>query len=788
MTQHKARIARVGNQIKGEAPAHLRLLHVEDRESDASLIQRILEKGGRNVRAERVEDAAEMRAALARQSWDIIICDYSLPEFDAPAALHILHESGLDIPFIVVSGAIGEDIAVGMMRQGAHDYLMKDNLARLPVAVEREIAEARVRMERKQAQGALRENEALLRAVCDNTADYIVLKDAAGRIAFANPAALHAIGKSACEVIGQTDLALFSDKALASAIIENDRHVMEHGVTATVEETMQTPEGVRTFHSTKAPWMDDNGQVVGVVAISRDVTERKRVQEELLRSEQRERQRANELAAIMDALPLTTFISRDPECRTIMGSRRTYETLRLNAGTNLSKSACGTGKFRITRGGVDVPPEDLPMQLAARTCRAVENYCCEFVLEDGICRQMLGNAVPLLDADGKSRGSVGAFTDVTEFKQVEARLREAQRLESIGLLAGGIAHDFNNILTAVTGNIGLAMDELCPGCHIDSFLNVAIESAQRAAGLTRELLAYAGKGAFVKKPVSVSAAGSDAVKSVRASATKNIQIHTDFAAALPPVMMDPGQMSQLFNNLILNAAEAIDPSREGEVKVSACLDDGFIRIVVQDNGAGMDDTVKSQMFEPFFTTKFVGRGLGLAAVNGIVQACGGSIAVESELGRGSRFEVRLPVFHPAPVTAGKKPCIPPQPAGAGDAVLIVDDEPSIRKLIGRFLKKHGIPCLEASSGQEAIEWVKMHGSSIRAIVLDVVMPGMTGDEALLEILQMQPHIRVVVSSGYNQAEVSRQFTGLEVYSFLPKPYTGEQLLGHILPAVVLTSK
>jgi signal transduction histidine kinase len=345
----------------------LSILLVEDTEGDAALIQRVLEKAGQAVRLERVDDATTMRAALAKQSWDAIICDHRLPQFDAHAALKLLHEMGFDIPFIVVSRAIGEDVAVGLMKLGAHDYLMKGNLARLPVAMDREIREARRR-----------------------------------------------------------------------------------------------------------------------------------------------------------------------------------------------------------------------------------------------------------------------------------QFREAQRRQSIGLLAGGIAHDFNNILTAVSGYISLALDDVSPGCRVDSLLRSALKSAGRASRLTLELLAYSGEGALAIQPVSASATAGEAVQQLRALTPATVDIQTGLADSLPRVMMDPGQMRLVFANLILNAVEAIGETKPGVVQVATSLHGDFIRIVVSDTGSGMDEATKQQMFEPFFTTKFVGRGLGLAAVDGIVRTLGGNIVVDSEIGRGTRIEVLLP--------------------------------------------------------------------------------------------------------------------------------------------------
>jgi CheY-like chemotaxis protein len=305
----------------------------------------------------------------------------------------------------------------------------------------------------------------------------------------------------------------------------------------------------------------------------------------------------------------------------------------------------------------------------------------------------------------------------------------------------------------------------------------------RAAGLTRQLLVFAGKGAVAKERVSAAVIGTEAARQLRAATPNHIDIQTDLEETLPSVIMDPVQMHQIFTSLILNAVEAIGAGKRGHVKVSASLNNGFIRIAVSDNGSGMDETVKSRMFEPFYTTKFVGRGLGLAAVDGIVRNLGGRIAVDSKIGRGTCVEIDLPAESPMLVKVQPASEAAFQPANGAGAVLIVDDEASIRALAAALLEKVGITYFEASSGLEAIDRVRMHGRSIRAMLLDVTMPGLRGDEILQAIHELHPHIQVIVTSGYSEFELSRQFEGLKVRAFLTKPYTRKQLLEHVLPAV-----
>jgi signal transduction histidine kinase len=369
--------------------------------------------------------------------------------------------------------------------------------------------------------------------------------------------------------------------------------------------------------------------------------------------------------------------------------------------------------------------------------------------------------------------------DVRERLRAEQSLREASRLESIGALAGGVAHDFNNILTVVTGNLSLVLDE--PGASSETRANLssALQACERAAGLTRQLLAYAGKTNAVRRPVSVSAVARDTIRLLRRSVAAQIEIRQELADDLPSIEIDPSQLQQVFSSLILNASEAIIDDRPGVITVRTALDEGGVRIEVEDNGCGMNEETRKRIFEPFFTTKFTGRGLGMAAVQGIVRSSNGRIAVESKAGEGTRVRVWLPGAAAEPMP----PAQPTAPAGGASAVLIVDDEEAIRRMTAAILRKRGITVYEAGSGREAIECFRANRAAIRVMVLDLTMADLSGDEALPEIARLRPDLHVIVSSGHSDAEVRRHFTSPQCRAFLPKPYTGAQLMELILPAL-----
>lgn len=382
--------------------------------------------------------------------------------------------------------------------------------------------------------------------------------------------------------------------------------------------------------------------------------------------------------------------------------------------------------------------------------------------------------------------------DITERKQFDQQFQQTARLESLGILAGGIAHDFNNLLAGILGNAGLALGEAPPNTSYQNALKHIVHASQRASELTRQMLAYAGKGRMNFEPLDLSAMVREIGKLVESSIPKSVELKFELAPDLPLVDADAGQMQQVVMNLVINAAEAIGEGRRGQVRVSsrseelraedlharyssAGLSAGrYVILQVEDNGSGMEEHVRSRIFEPFFTTKFTGRGLGLAAVQGIVQGHRGAIQVTSSPGKGSSFEMLLP---PSDVV---KSAPPPEPAaselrGTG-LVLVVDDEPVVLQTAAAILKHNGYQVLTAANGELGVEAVREHQGSLAAVILDLTMPVMGGEEALKRLKQIAPSLPVILSSGYDPSQVMSSLRNLEIAAFLRKPATVSEML------------
>jgi PAS domain S-box-containing protein len=424
------------------------------------------------------------------------------------------------------------------------------------------------------------------------------------------------------------------------------------------------------------------------------------------------------------------------------------------------------------------------------------------VWPDGSVRWVSSSGRVYFEGEGDARRAirfVGVNMDFTDRKQAEENLHLTQKLESIGLLAGGIAHDFNNLLVGVVGNASLAQDMLPCGSPAAEILKGIVQAGEQAAHLTRQLLAYAGKGRFLLASVNLSELVQETSTLLQSLISKKIALQLQLEPGIAAVLSDPSQMQQIFMNLALNASEAIGSGAgivsvaTGEVDIDAAyirtglegwvIEPGrYVFLEVRDTGCGMDAATKARIFDPFFTTKFQGRGLGLAAVGGIVRAHRGAIKVTTAPGSGSSFRVLLPVM--AAGAARSQPVADRKEDLQGHGtLLIVDDEPVVRELAKRCLERQGYNVLVAENGQTAIDIVRSEGHRIQLVVLDLGMPGMSGEETLPHLRALQPDLDVIVSSGYSETETLRLFRGARVSGFIQKPYTVRDLAREVKSAL-----
>ncbi|HVZ89303.1 MAG TPA: response regulator [Polyangia bacterium] len=403
------------------------------------------------------------------------------------------------------------------------------------------------------------------------------------------------------------------------------------------------------------------------------------------------------------------------------------------------------------------------------------------------------------EADGTVISMFGTIQDVTDRRQLESKVLQAQKLESLGLLAGGIAHDFNNLLTIILSNVTLASADLSPDSPAGTHLLDIELAARRAADLARQMLAYSGRGRFVVQPLSLNDLVREMGDLLAVSINKKVTVSYHLGSDLPAVSGDASQLQQVVMNLITNANEAIG-DREGTIALGTGLVETdleidavpggserlkpgrYVFLEVRDTGAGMSAETLARIFDPFFTTKFTGRGLGLAAVQGIVRGHRGGLSLASQLGRGTAFRVLLPA-----VTAPARAIGPDQRGTVGwkgqGLVLLVDDEAQVRDVARRMLERHGFQVVTAGDGLEALEMFRRHRADVRLALVDLTMPRMDGESCFRELRRLSPTLKVLLVSGYSEQEVAGRFAGDNPAGFVQKPFTAATLIPYVRAAL-----
>jgi two-component system, cell cycle sensor histidine kinase and response regulator CckA len=528
----------------------------------------------------------------------------------------------------------------------------------------RDLFDANLRLERQA--DALEQSEARWRTYIEQASDLVIVLDTEGRLVSANRATCETLGYSRDELLGRLAFDLCEPDQRASAA-EMIRHIMAGGRIDQVELRARTRLGDAVVLELRGRTLREHGHIVGTFHIGRDITARRRAEDERARN----------------------------------------------------------------------------AELRERT--------------------------------------------ESERRELEARVQQAHKLESLGRLAGGIAHDFNNLLMAILGNIDVALDLLPDGSPARDSLIAAGRASGRATELTRQMLAYAGRGKFSVELFDASELVTGMADMLRASVSKKVQLTFDLARGLPSIRGDVSQVRQVVMNLVVNASEAL-ADRDGEVRVSTsaafydrpqlaaawsgeALPEGrYVRIDVSDTGPGMDEETVARIFDPFFSTKFTGRGLGLAVVQGIVRGHGAAVKVDTRPGAGTAFQVLFPaesITHAFARDLGQGV----SSSGFG-TVLLVDDEESVRQSARAMLERLGYSVIEAPDGREAVALFEANRTAVRCVLLDLSMPRVDGEEALRLLRLVDRRVRVVVSSGYGEQEANRRLADDEPPAgFIQKPYT-----------------
>jgi PAS domain S-box-containing protein len=459
------------------------------------------------------------------------------------------------------------------------------------------------------------------------------------------------------------------------------------------------------------------------------------------------------------------------------------------------------GKYEAFAKSIHPADKDRVEQAITRSLNDPNvRYECEYrmIRPDGSEHWIYTRGHVRRDDRERAIAMLGAAIDITSRKQAEAervamerKLQDTQKLESLGILAGGIAHDFNNLLTGVLGNASLAQMDLPKSSPVQSSLKQIEQSALRAADLCRQMLAYSGKGRFVVQRVNLSHLVEESLALLLVSISKDATLKMNLASPLPCVSADATQLRQILMNLVMNASDAIgDRSGIIEVKTGVIQADAaylasthlspvlpagpYVFLEVRDTGSGMDLETQKLIFDPFFTTKFTGRGLGLAAVLGIVRGHQGALKVTSEIGHGSTFTLLLPKAEGDPEEIAAPQSQPDEWRGKG-RVLVIDDEETVRNISTQMLKSMGLECVAAVNGKQGLDLFAEHPDAFDAVLLDLTMPKMDGAETLVQLRRLKPKIPVILMSGYNEQEAVGKLGDHNMTEFIQKPFQREGL-------------
>ncbi len=632
----------------------------------------------------------------------------------------------------------------------------------------------------ERAEEALRFERSLLRTLIDNIPDSIYSKDMSCRKTLANLAEVRNLRvHSEAEILGKNDFELYP-KELAEGFFADDQFVLRTGQPVlNREECIYDENGEKRWLLTsKLPLRDKEGRTIGLVGIGRDITERQRAEDQL-----------RKLSLAVEQSPASIVI-------TDTQGNIEYVNPKFTRVTGYTMEEVRGKTPRILKSGETSTDEYKRMW---KTIAAGKDWRGEFhnKKKNGELFWEMASISPVKNQDNVIVNFVAVKEDITERKQVEEVLRNAQKMESIGTLAGGIAHDFNNLLNAILGQSTLALNKISKESPAKDHIEKSIKAAERAADLTRHLLAYSGKGKFVTEEIDLNRLVEENIQILEVSVPKTVQLLFDLSSPSPHIQGDVGQIQQVIMNLIINAGEAIAPNpgyitvRSGEVELKendieywtytlAPLQPGtYASLRVNDTGNGIKPEVLARIFDPFFTTKFTGRGLGLAAVLGIVRGHHGGLRIESEEGKGTEFEVIFPLVNAPAITGEPEMKAGTTVNGEGKTVLVIDDEPSILELLKDVFTDANFKVIEASNPMEGIDLYRQNQHAIVMVVLDYSMPGMDGKTTFEKLVKIDTNVKVLLCSGYSEEEMKSAFGNIRPNGFIKKPYKPIELLENV---------
>ena len=746
--QDKISSEKSAGTMSGDSPKRLSILLLEDVETDAELIQRELCKADISLSTRCVQTREDFIKALQDFVPDAILSDFSMPQFNAMEALQLLREQPRDIPFILVTGSQSEEVAVDCMKLGADDYILKATLKRLPSALLNAVQKHKNERERFRALLALQRSEEQFRSLIENALDIILVLKPDGTLHYVSPS-IRILGYKPEELAGKNLLSFVyaDDEREVSEVLNS---VLHHpGQAKTFEFLIRHSTGSLRVLEAIGKQIQIDGKNPGIVLNARDVTDRKQTE------------------VAIEKLAAFPRLNPNPIFEMAANGRLTY----------FNKAAEEMAKLI----GKEKPSEILPDEINSivQECLLTgKNNLCRETKVDG--RILSWSFFPIIASQ-----VVHCYaTDITERLNLEAQLRQSQKMESVGQLAAGVAHDFNNLLTIIQGYTSLVLERKNLEPDIADPLKQVAVASERAANLTRQLLMFSRKQVMQPQELDLNEVIDNVTQFLRRILGADIVLHFNYSPDLPAIYADSGMIEQIIMNLAVNTRDALP--RGGQLSVGTCAVQineahvqanaearigNFVCLRFSDNGSGISPEVLPRIFEPFFTTKEVGKGtgLGLATVYGIVKQHQGWIEVFTKENEGTTFRVYLPVVDRPAQSIGQSGT--EKIAGGNERILVVEDEPELRALVSEILKDYGYKVFEAANGPEAIPIWQECAGEIDLLLTDMVMPGnITGRELAEKLKAQKPGLKVIYTSGYSVETIGKDFSFKRGLNFLQKPY------------------
>jgi two-component system, cell cycle sensor histidine kinase and response regulator CckA len=756
----------------------LRVLIAEDNPDDLELTLRALKRSGLELDVETVSTRSDFVKRLEDTPVDLVLSDYRMPGWTGIDALTEIVKSGRDIPLILLTGTLGDGKAVECIKLGITDYVLKHQLARLPMAIIRAQEERLLRVAERKAVDALRVSEAHFRTLVENAPEAIVVLDVHKGVFVDcnhNALKLFRLSREALMRCGPGELSPpFQPDGRHSAVASRD------WVDRTINDAKPSFEWTHRnaddeeiaceVHLVRLPSEPDEPMIRASIL---DITERKRSEETVREIEVRYRELVNNASY---GIYWVTFddmlLDANPAMIQMLGYDDVHDVLRLSKSAPLF---CDPSVFAEIAGMARVQTrveavaewkrkgdKRITVRLVGRRTKDLIRKvdCIEFFVED-----------------------------ISERLALEKQLAQVQKFEAIGQLAGGIAHDFNNMIGAIMGWAELGIEETDPESRLHRHFNKVRQQAERAAALTQQLLAFARKQILEPRNIDLNQCITETLSLLEKVIGSNIEIRVDLHLSPPAARADPTQIAQVVMNLCINARDAMPNGGKLEIESSSeSIDEAFraahslghagkfALIRVTDTGTGMDQGTLDRIFEPFFTTKETGKGtgLGLATIYGIVRQHGGFVEVASEVGVGTTFRVYLPLTATESV-AEAAPKSANTIRGGLETILLAEDHDGLREIARETLASLGYTVIVACDGEEAIGEFKKAPGKIDLLIFDVMLPKKSGPEAFTEILNLRHDVPVLFATGYSADTALLQRPEMHGAALLQKPYVPRDL-------------